>query len=601
MAISRQQLDEIRDRVDIVDLIGSYIQLKRAGTAFKALCPFHREKTPSFTVSPTRQTFHCFGCGAGGDAFKFVMLHENVEFPEAIRLLAQRAGVVLQQDDAARGEDARKDVLYKMHAEAATFFQEILKQSRSAEAARDYLRERRLGPDLIDAFGIGYAPSIDDLIRTWGSKRGYDDAALEQGGLLARDESGRAYDRFRERVMFPVRDLSGRVIAFSGRILPGDPRGSKYLNSPETPIFRKSRVLYAMDRARKAMLDSRTAVLCEGQIDVIRCHASGVENAVAGLGTALTEEHARLLKRNADNVVLLMDADSAGQTSAIRSAGIFLQGELAVQVATLPPGEDPDSLVVKEGPEALQRIVRETIPLVSFQVRVLAGREDLRTEAGLRRAVRAVVETIRNAGPGVQQDQLFREASRELGFPEDKLRLEMDRLRGRPASPVEPADVAAPASEPAPPEERDLLRLLLHHPDTADLIARYLTPDVMTHTACRELTGLLLAHAAGQIEDLAAAAREAGESCVALLAETEAEQPRFVGADDPEGRAAKDIILVLRRRAAERRRRELVAEREKAAPDVASRLSHEIAQLVHDISTYKSGWDKALPLLDLDA
>ncbi|HEY8240720.1 MAG TPA: DNA primase, partial [Kiritimatiellia bacterium] len=309
--IGKQTIEEIRSACDIVDIVGSYIQLKKGGPgSLKALCPFHKEKTPSFTVNPSRQIFHCFGCGEGGDVFKFVQKYENVDFPTAARMLAERAGIQVEFDAADDGEIKAKDILYRIHEELAQFYHRVLIESAPGEPARKYLAERDIGPDVIEQFLIGFAPNRYNTLATWAEKKGYQPAQLELAGVLTRrEESDEPYDRFRNRVMVPIRDDQGRVIAFSGRIMEADAKAAKYVNSPETPLFRKGRVLYALDKAKRPILESRTAILCEGQIDVIRCHAGGITTAVAAQGTALTEDHARLLKRYADAVVLVMDAD----------------------------------------------------------------------------------------------------------------------------------------------------------------------------------------------------------------------------------------------------------------------------------------------------
>lgn len=602
MAISPQVLDDIRARVDIVDLVGSYVSLKRAGTAFKGLCPFHKEKTPSFTVNPQRQSFHCFGCGKGGDVFSFVMEAENSDFMGAVRLLAQRANVTLVESDIERGEEARKDLLYRIHEEATRFYQDILQKSRMAEPARAYLKNRQLGADVVEAFGLGYAPAQDVILR-WAEKKGYTQELLLQSGLLARDEErGRIYDRFRDRLMFPVRDASSRVLAFSGRILPGDERGSKYLNSPETPIFRKSRVLYALDRARKPMIDSRTCVLCEGQIDVIRCHIAGITNAVAGLGTALTEDHARVIKRAADTVILVMDADTAGQNSALRSAGIFLAAELSVKAAALPAGEDPDSLITKRGGAAMQEILVKARPFIDFQVDLLTQRDDIKSEAGFRRVVRSVLETIQQSESPIQRDQLLREASRRLGLGEAILRDDLNRMaRRRFVSEKAETPVAAPERPAEPPvEERTLAHLLVHHPEAAELVERFVKLDQLTDADCKTLIEILIKNAKGASVDLSAAARARGERCLAIAAALNAEENRFTGEDVPWQRAAQELILVIRRRTLERRRRELMLARDQAAEPDRRAFDQQIAELAYDLGILRHGWEKALPILEME-
>jgi DNA primase len=598
MPVPRHIIDEIRARVDIVDLIGSYITLKRAGNSYKALCPFHREKTPSFTVHPARQIFHCFGCGAGGDAFKFVMQYENVDFMDAVRMLAQRAGVQLQFTDAERNEATRKDLLYKAHEEAARFYQEVLLRHPSAEAARAYLRERQIGPEAVEQFGLGYAPGGFDVMERFAEKRGFSLDHLEAAGLIARNENGRRYDRFRERLMFPIRDLSGRVIAFSGRILGKDDRAAKYLNSPETPLFRKSRTLYAMDRARRTILESGCCLLCEGQIDVIRCHLAGFTNAVAALGTALTEEHAAVIKRHADRVVLLMDADAAGRNSALRSAEIFLEADLSVAVASLPVGEDPDSLIVKRGADALRGVLENTRSVVMFQVDTLAASEDMTKDAGLLRVARAVLDTIRRSSSEVQRASMLRELSTRVGIPEHHLREELRRGGAGAQTEREGAAKAAfrGASSPIPAEERELLCLLVQSPETIAFVARYVRPNHLQDIRARALFDAL---ARGGEQDLASAAREAGDSCLQLAAEVIADERRIYMNADAAQRAARDLIIAIRRKGIERELRDLTLRRDAADGAEKERLTEEIAHLRYNLVALRRGWDVASLVLAL--
>lgn len=599
MALPRQTLDEIRARIDIVDLIGSYITLKRAGTGYKAVCPFHREKTPSFTVHPARQIFHCFGCGAGGDIFGFVMKHENVEFMDAVRLLAQRAGVELNFTEAERSEDTRKDLLYKIHEDIARFYQEILLKHASAKEARAYLSSRNLDGDVIEQFGLGYAPGGFDIMEQFAKKRGFSLDALESAGLIAKNEQGRRYDRFRERLMFPIRDLSGRVIAFSGRILTKDERTAKYLNSPETPLFRKSRTLFAMDRARKPIIESRTCLLCEGQIDVIRCHLAGFTNTVAALGTAITEEHASLIKRQADRALLVMDADTAGQNSALRSAEIFLGAELSVDIAPLPAGEDPDSLISTQGPDAFRAIIEKPISVVAFQVNVLAARENITQEAGLRRTAAAVLETIRHSASEVQRTHMLRELSARLGLPEQALREDLRRAapaHRAPATPHAPSAQTS-ATPPPPAEERELIWLLLHHPEVTTLIQRYVNPSHLSDTRCRTLYDALCRGDAG--DEVLHAAREAGEPCLQLAATLIANERRLGDADDLAEKAARDIIISIRRKSLDRALRAATQRRAQAPAEEQERLTEEIAQMKYELVALRDGWEKAALALEL--
>ena len=315
--VSKETIDQIRNALDISDVIGSYIQLKRTGHVAKALCPFHKEKTPSFHVNPARQAFHCFGCGAGGDVFKFVMLYDHVDFPTALRMLASRAGVALQIDEKRSGpkDGPGKDELFAANEDASKRYQKELLQSPEAAPARDYLKKRSLDVAACKDWGIGYSPEgWGFLSDAAGPRNGPQMKALEAAGLLSTNEKGNLYDRFRGRVMFTIRDELGRAVGFSGRVLKVDDKaGGKYVNTPETPVFRKSRILFGLDKAKREILDARRALLVEGQIDCIRCHLGGFKNAVASQGTAFTGEHATLLKRYADHVVVVLDADAAGQ------------------------------------------------------------------------------------------------------------------------------------------------------------------------------------------------------------------------------------------------------------------------------------------------
>ena len=393
--IPKSVLEDIRSANDIVEVVGTYLQLKRGGSAHKALCPFHKEKTPSFSVNQQRQIYHCFGCGAGGDVFKFVMEYENVDFSTAARMLAERAGIRLEWADTDESGGPAKDSLLKIHEEVALLFHRALLETPGAEQARQYLKERELDEKTVKDFLIGHAPNGRDALFRWCRKKKYSIDLFVAAGLIMKSEQGDVYDRFRNRLMFPIRDELGRVIGFSGRILEKSDKLAKYVNSPETAIFKKGRVLYALDKAKRNILDSKTAILCEGQIDVIRCHMAGIHTAVAAQGTALTDDHARLLKRYADSVVIVLDADKAGQDASLRSAEALLGAGLSVSIAALPKGDDPDSLIRKNGGQAFLDVVKNAKSVLAFQIDVLRSRENLTTqEAAILRATRAVLETI---------------------------------------------------------------------------------------------------------------------------------------------------------------------------------------------------------------
>jgi len=362
--ISEESIQKVADASDIVEIIGGYFPLKRAGTSFRALCPFHKEKSPSFHVNPSRQSFHCFGCGAGGGVFRFVMDYEHVDFPNAVRKLAQRAAIVLIEDNDPK-EQSRRDQrsrLLELHKEASTWFHTNLLRTKEAEHARSYLKKRGLTKETVVEWQLGYAPAGWEFFRNWGLSKGFTRDELLQSGLLAAREgdSTGGYDRFRDRLMFPIRNDYGEVVAFSGRILNDTQKEAKYVNSPETPIFSKGRVLFGLDKSRRALVDSTQAIVLEGQIDLISAFVHGVRNVVAPQGTAFTTEQARLLRRYVERVILCFDSDTAGQNAVERSLPALFEAGIEVRVARLPAGEDPDSLIRGKGAEAFGKCLLDT-------------------------------------------------------------------------------------------------------------------------------------------------------------------------------------------------------------------------------------------------
>lgn len=354
--IAEESIQKVADSSDIVDIIGGYFPLKRAGTSFRAICPFHKEKSPSFHVNPSRQSFHCFGCGAGGGVFRFVMDYEHVDFPNAVRKLAQRAGIVLVEDHDPKDQSRRdqRSRLLELHKEVSAWFHRNLLRTQEADHARNYLKRRGLSKEIAVDWQIGYAPAGWETLRNWGTDQGFTREELVQGGLLSvRDgESQGGYDRFRDRLMFPIRNDYGEVVAFSGRILNDSQKEAKYVNSPETPIFSKGRVLFGLDKSKRPLIEASSAVVLEGQIDLISAFEHGVKNVVAPQGTAFTSEQARLLRRFVEQVILCFDSDTAGQNAVEKSLPSLLAAGIEVKVASLPSGEDPDSLIRGKGVDA---------------------------------------------------------------------------------------------------------------------------------------------------------------------------------------------------------------------------------------------------------
>jgi DNA primase len=343
--ISPATLERIRAASDIVDIIGAYVPLKKAGANFTALCPFHKEKTPSFNVNPHKQIFHCFGCHKGGDVFSFVKDYENIGFVDAVRRLAERAKIPLEFDNNPAEQQSRhlKDELLQIHEQITQRWQNCLLNEAAGQMARDYLNKRGVSADAIKLFRLGAAPELWDDTVNWAKSKNYELPLVEKAGLIIRKEETGNYC-----------DEQGRVIGFSGRILSGDEKTAKYVNSPETAIFTKSKVFFGLDKSKRALLDAQSAIVCEGQLDLIACYMAGVQNVVAPQGTAFTDQHARIIKRYVDEVILCFDSDEAGQNAAVRSLDHLLASGIAVRVAVMPKPHDPDSFIKANGGEAFR-------------------------------------------------------------------------------------------------------------------------------------------------------------------------------------------------------------------------------------------------------
>lgn len=404
-------LDEIRRRADIVELVSPHVRLRKAGRRLVGLCPFHQERTPSFTVDPETGLWYCFGCKAGGDLFRFVEMIEKVDFQEAVEILARRYNIQPRRPrDAAR--QRAKDRLLALHEQVAELFRKAL-WARRGESALAYLRGRGLSDETIRDFGLGYAPdSWDALLKTM-AKRGFAGDELARAGLAVPREGG-FYDRFRDRVIFPIRDVSGRVIAFGGRAL-SEEKGPKYLNSPETALFQKGQTLWGLDRARQAMTDAGRAIIVEGYLDAIACHEVGFREAVATMGTALTAEHVEMLRRRVERLVLAFDSDSAGLAAALRGRELFERAGLEVLVATLPEGQDPDDVVRQGGEQAFSRIVEAAAPMVEWELRRVLGPAEEQGERERMGALREAIGVLARVPGGVEREYYIRWLAQEWG------------------------------------------------------------------------------------------------------------------------------------------------------------------------------------------
>ena len=388
---------------DIVELVSQSVSLKRRGKDYIGLCPFHQEKTPSFHVSPTRQFFKCFGCKAGGNAIDFVMQRDRLQFVDALRLLGERAGLEMPRRGAPQGKSGERQLLLEAHSAATAFFEKLLADSPQGAVAREYLVSRSISPESIRRFQIGVAADSWDALLNGPVGRKYKPDVLATAGLVKPRQKGDGfYDTFRNRLMFPIRDESGRVIAFGGRVLPGSDDPAKYLNSPETPLFSKSRCIFGLDLARQQIVETRTAVVVEGYTDVIMAHQHGVSNVVSVLGTALTDQHIKVLQRFADRVVLLFDADIAGDTAADKAVNLYLTQPIEIGIATMPKGVDPDEFLIREGAEAFKAVLADSIDALEFKWHQLQRRFDSDDLTARQKAVEEYFEVLaaaRGAGP----------------------------------------------------------------------------------------------------------------------------------------------------------------------------------------------------------
>ncbi len=600
--ISKSVLDDIRFRCDIVDVIDAYITLPQKGTIIKALCPFHKEKTPSFNVNRQRQIFHCFGCGAGGDVFKFVMLYEHVDFIGAIKILAEKAGIPLQFEKGS-APSADKEILLTIHEEVAALFHKQLLQNPDAQGAREYLLKRQLSTEVIEDFMIGYAPDSWSFLLQWAQKKGHALQKLDLAGLLVRREEAQGsnpyYDRFRGRIMFPIRNEQGRIVAFSGRTLLQDPKAAKYLNSPETPLFRKSHILYALDRARREIVETREAIICEGQIDVIRCHQAGFKTAVAAQGTAFTEDHARILKRYADGVVLVFDSDEAGRNAALKSSVIFMQMGLAVRVASLPQGEDPDSIILKQGAPTFAKAISQAVSAIDFQLNLLLSQEDIRTEVGLMKVSRAALASISQSPNAIQRDILIQTVARRLGVSTDALHAELRHLRrNAPAQVVEKVTPAASAQRPV--SEVLLAEHLGTNPDLVTIMELFLPFTMITDPTCRAFLEVLRDSSRERVDVMQLLTeRDDAERNLSTFAAQVLSAPSKAIREGNDREAVEGLILGMWRNELQRRRIQVEQTLQTALDEMSQEdLKAQWAQLTTDINHLKR-WETGEAVLKL--
>src|SRR6266568_1996317 len=543
--------EKVKQQADIVRVVGEYVQLKKAGQNFRGLCPFHSEKTPSFNVHPVRQIFHCFGCGKGGDVFDFVMEMERCEFPEALRIVAEKCGITLprpkERSPEERKEKQQRTVLVEMHREAQTFFLKQLEGTLEGKAARAYLEDRGLDKDAIARFGIGYAPSGGDtLMRQLKPK--YNENLLVESGLVSRDQGGRLFDRFRRRITFPIANESGKIVAFGARALGDDM--PKYLNSPETPIYSKSNVLYHMDRAKEGIRRDDFVILVEGYMDAIAVARAGISNVVASCGTSLAETQIKLLGRFTKRVVVNYDPDAAGQSATERSLALLLEQDFEVRVLALPPvGDkkaDPDLFIREKGVEEYLKLLKEAPPYVDYLI-ARARQMDLTTGEGKLRAVNFLLPYVQRIPNRILRSEWATRIAQQLRLEEPVLRAALSKAAAERRSEVKPQpELVARAAKPV---ERRLIQMLAEAEGFRQELAQQLQNARLYHGLETEkiFAALVIASLSGQpvlatevgaaleerdrrllfeilFEEASEATWEEAMSCVEALQHREAEQ-----------------------------------------------------------------------------
>jgi DNA primase len=551
-------LDEIRAGVDVVELVGRFVNLRKAGQNYKGLCPFHAEKTPSFMVNPRKGIFHCFGCGVGGDAFGFLMRQDRLTFPEAVRALARQAGVPLPEERGPRPADSGREELYRAMELAAAFYTERL-WTAGGERARAYLDERGIAPEVARRFGLGWAPegweTLPDAMKAAGVT---EDAMVAAGLRVARENKPGAYDRFRGRLLFPIRDLQGRVVAFGGRGF-GDEQ-PKYLNSPETPLYTKGNLLYAADLARESIRDKNRALIVEGYIDCLMAHQHGFTETVAALGTAFTAAQLGVLRRYCDEVVTFFDADAAGQKAAERAeelleptsggltwsvnrAGAFESaGVLRVKVALLPAGHDPDTFLRAEGATAFTERIASSRSLLAYVLDRAVAESAGGGARGRVNAFARVALMLAKVGDAQEATTLAREAALKLGVDPTQLWIEARRLQLALRRPATVAGVATATPAPAV-VERDLVGLLLASREARHALLPLLPASDVTHAGLREV-----------VETLARVPEVAAEQLMSELASDAARHALSALLVDERPLADENVVVEQFRRRLERAR-----------------------------------------------
>jgi DNA primase len=552
MAEAGSFAERVKQQADIVRVVGEYVRLKKTGKDFSGLCPFHQEKTPSFTVSPIKQIFYCFGCGKGGDVYNFVMDMEKCEFPEAVKVVAEKCGIAIprqkERSPEERKENQQRSVLVEIHREAQTFFVKQLQGTTEGSLAGAYLEDRGLSKDAIERFGIGYAPSGGEaLLRQLKPK--YNDKLLVDSGLVSRDQSGgRLFDRFRRRITFPISNESGKIVAFGARALGDDM--PKYLNSPETPIYSKSNVLYHMDRAKEGIRRDDYAILVEGYMDAIAVARAGISNVVASCGTSLAEPQVKLLGRFTKRVIVNYDPDAAGQSATERSLALLLEHDFEVRVLALPPvgnkKADPDLFIRERGKDEYLKLLKDAPPYVDYLI-ARARQMDLTTGEGKLRAVNFLLPYVQKIPNRILRSEWATRIAQQLRLDEPVLRAALSKAASERRSEVKTKpELVARAAKPV---ERRLIRMLAEAEGFRKQLAEQLQNARLYHGLETEriFAALVIASLSGQPVQAAEVGAALEERDRRLLYEI-----LFEEANEPTWEEAMSCIEALQHRQAER-------------------------------------------------
>jgi len=491
-------VDEVRARADIVEIIGEHVALKKSGKDYKARCPFHEERTPSFYVVPAKGFYKCFGCGESGDVFTFLMKRSGLGFLDAVRAVAERSGMEIREVTRQGGEDPFRH-LHEANAFARQFFQDVLWDDALGREARAYLKGRGIGKEAVERFGMGFAPDQWRFLRDAAAKHGMEESVLLEVGLLIQREDGKEpYDRFRNRIIFPIESTSGKVLAFGGRTLGESGKGvPKYLNSPESPVYHKGKVLYGLSWAKNAIRREEGALVVEGYMDAVSLAANGFENVVAPLGTSMTEEQATLLTRYCTRVYLLFDSDAAGLRATFRAGDLLLAAGLHPAVVTLPPGEDPDTVVRKEGPDGIREYLSQAVDVLDRKLQTLEEKDYLSSIERIRGAVDRLLPTLRAAKDPALRDIYVSKVSEKTGVRRETLEGEMEKADmssfPRPRSQSRPSRGAPTTSRPVSlGAERKLLLLLVQFRDYVDRALERVGPEDFTDSSLKAVFRALI-------------------------------------------------------------------------------------------------------------